>query len=139
MPSSIGRPSPAPAGDTRGKPETIGIVQAAIEARAVTCRTRAGEVTVRDVSLTVGESELVAIIGGSGSGKTSLLAAMSGLRAPTSGTVLRDVQDDGRPAGSAPFRRVGYVPDGDTMHPVLPLARALRYTAELRGVRLLRR
>jgi ABC-type multidrug transport system ATPase subunit len=110
-------------------------VQAAIEARAVNYRTRAGEVTVRDISLTVGESELVAIIGSSGSGKASLLAVMSGLRAPTSGTVLWDVQDDGRPAGSAPFRRVGYIPNGDTMHPVLPLARALRYTAELRGVR----
>jgi ABC-type multidrug transport system ATPase subunit len=109
-------------------------VQPAIEARAVSYRTRAGQVTVRDISLTVGESELVAIIGSSGSGKATLLAVMSGLRAPTSGTVLRDAAGDGRPAGSAPSRRAGYIPSGDTMHPVLPLARALRYTAELRGV-----
>ena len=104
-------------------------MQAAIEARAVSYRTRAGEVTVRDISLTVGHGELVAIIGGSGSGKTTLLNAMSGLRPPTSGTILRHV-----PATSArrPPRRS--VPDGDTIHPVLPLARALRYTAALRGV-----
>ncbi len=49
---------------------------------------------------------------------------MSGLRPPTSGTIVRPA---GRPAG--------YVPDGDTLHAVLPLARALRYTAELRPVR----
>jgi ABC-type multidrug transport system ATPase subunit len=108
-------------------------VQAAIEARAVSYRTRAGQVTVRDISLAVGQGELVAIIGGSGSGKSTLLSAMSGLRAPTSGTVLRHVQGDGRPAGSAPARLIGYIPSGSTVHPVLPLARSLRYTAELRG------
>src|ERR1700722_6531584 len=128
MPSSIGRPSPTPPDDTRGKAETMGSVQAAIEARALTYRTRAGEVTVRDVSLTVGQGELVAIIGTSGSGKATLLASMSGVCPPTSGTVLRHVPGDERPAG------IGYVPRGDTMHPVLPLARALRYTAALRGV-----
>ena len=99
-------------------------MQAAIEARAVSHRTRAGEVAVRDISFTVGQGELVAIIGGRGSGKTTLLDAMSGLRPPTSGTV-------DRPAG----RAAGYVPDADPLHAVLPLGRALRYTAELRSVR----
>jgi ABC-type multidrug transport system ATPase subunit len=107
-------------------------VQAAIEARAVGYRTRAGEVTVRDISLTVSQGELVAIIGSSGSGKTTLLGAMSGLRPPTSGAVLRHVQGDVRPAGLA-SRQIGYIPSGDTIHPVLPLARALRYSATLRG------
>jgi ABC-type multidrug transport system ATPase subunit len=100
-------------------------VQAAIEARAVSHRTRAGEVAVRDISFTVGHGELVAIIGGRRSGKTTLLNAMSGLRPPTSGTVVRPA--DGQ---------VGHVLDGDTLHAVLPLARALRYTAELRSVRV---
>ena len=107
-------------------------MQAAIEARAVGYRTRAGEVTVRDISLTVSQGELVAIIGSSGSGKTTLLGAMSGLRPPTSGAVLRHVQGDVRPAGLA-SRQIGYIPSGDTIHPVLPLARALRYSATLRG------
>ena len=98
-------------------------VQAAVEARAVTCRTRAGGVTVRDVSLTVGQGELVGIIGGSGSGKSTLLAALSGLRPPTVGTVQR-----------YPDRQAGYVPAGDSIAPVLPLARALRYTGAMRGV-----
>jgi ABC-type multidrug transport system ATPase subunit len=96
-------------------------VQAAIEARAVSHRTRAGEVTIRDISFTIGDGELVAITGGRRSGKTTLLNLMSGLRPPTSGTIVRAA---GRPAG--------YVPGGDALPAVLPLARALRYTAELR-------
>jgi ABC-type multidrug transport system ATPase subunit len=98
-------------------------VQAAVEARAVTCRTRTGGVAVRDVSLTVGQGELVAIIGSSGSGKSTLLAVLSGRLPPTTGAVLRN-----------PGRHVAYVPAGDSIAPVLPLARALRYTAALRGV-----
>src|ERR1700744_6635358 len=99
-------------------------VQAAIDARAVSRRTGAGEVEVGDFSLTVGHGELVAIIGGIGSGKTTLLDALSGRRPPTSGTVAR---------GDA--RRIGDVPSGDSSPPVLPLVHALRYTAALRGIR----
>jgi len=99
-------------------------VQAAIEVRAIGQRARSGKVTLRDVSMTIGHGELVAIIGGSGSGKTTLLDAMSGLRPPSSGTIHR-IQ-----------RHIGYVPNADTIHPVLPLARALRYTAALRCVRI---
>jgi ABC transport system ATP-binding/permease protein len=113
----------------------MGSVQAAIEARALTYRTRAGEVTVRNVSLTVGQSELVAIIGGSGSGKATLLNSMSGLCPPTSGTILRHVPGDEGQAAGLPSGQIGYVPRGDTIHPVLPLARALRYTVALREVR----
>lgn len=74
----------------------------------------------------------MAIIGGSGSGKATLLDSMSGLCPPTSGTVTRHVPGDASQPGRS-TRRIGYVPSGDTLHPVLPLARALRYTAELRG------
>src|ERR1700722_17497108 len=134
MSSSIGRPSPTPPDDTRGKAETMGSVQAAIEGRAVTSRPRAGAVTVRNVSLTVGQSELVAIIGGSGSGKATLLNSMSGLCPPTSGTIFRHVPGDARQAGGARSGQAGFVPRGATIYPVLPLARALRYTVALRGV-----
>jgi ABC-type multidrug transport system ATPase subunit len=134
MLSSIGSPPLTPPDDTRGKADTIGSVQAAIEARAVTYRTRAGEVTVRDVSLTVGQGELVAIIGGSGSGKATLLNSMSGLCPPTSGAIFRHVPGDARQAGGPRSGQIGYVPRGDTLHPVLPLARALRYTVSLRGL-----
>jgi ABC transport system ATP-binding/permease protein len=104
-------------------------VQAAIEVRAIGQRARSSEdVTLRDVSLTVGHGELVAIIGGSGSGKTTLLDAMSGLRPPSSGTVDRST---GWSAHAG--RQAGYIPNADTIPAVLSLDRALRYTAALRG------
>jgi ABC-type multidrug transport system ATPase subunit len=104
-------------------------VQAAIEVRAIGQRARSSEeVTLRDVSLTVGHGELMAIIGGSGSGKTTLLDAMSGLRPPSSGTVARST---GWSAHAG--RRAGYIPNADTIHPVLSLDRVLPYTAALRG------
>ena len=106
-------------------------VQPAIEVRAIGQQARSSEeVTLRDVSLTVGHGELVAIIGGSGSGKTTLLDAMSGLRPPSSGTVARSTTGSARSG-----RDVGYIPNADTLSPVLPLDRALGYTAALRGAR----
>jgi len=108
-------------------------VQAAIEVRAIGQRARSSEeVTLRDVSLTVGHGELMAIIGGSGSGKTTLLDAMSGLRPPSSGTVTRSTgwsPRAGRPGGAG---QISYIPNADTIHPVLSLDRVLRYTAALR-------
>jgi ABC-type multidrug transport system ATPase subunit len=107
----------------------MGSVQAAIEVRAIGQRARSSEeVTLRDVSLTVGHGELVAIIGGSGSGKTTLLDAMSGLRPPSSGTVARST---GRTAHAG--RYAGYIPNADTIHPALSLDRVLQYTAALRA------
>jgi ABC-type multidrug transport system ATPase subunit len=107
-------------------------VQPAIEVRAIGQQARSSkEVTLRDVSLTIGHGELMAIIGGSGSGKTTLLDAMSGLRPPSSGTVARWTIGRVR-AG----RYIGYIPNADTIHPVLPLDRALRYTAALRGAKV---
>lgn len=99
-------------------------MQSAIEVRAVGQRARSGEVTLRDVSLTVGRGELVAIIGSSGSGKTTLLDILCGLRPPSAGTVTRA-------SGN-----IGYVPQDDIIHLALPLARTLRYAAALREVPL---
>ncbi|MEW5893935.1 MAG: ATP-binding cassette domain-containing protein [Pseudomonadota bacterium] len=56
-----------------------------IEAQAI--RTRLGGVWVHDgVSFQVGRGELVALIGGSGTGKTVLLNELIGLMRPTAGT-----------------------------------------------------
>ena len=47
--------------------------QAIIEVRDICQRVNGGRQTLHDISLTIGQGELVAIIGGSGTGKTTLL------------------------------------------------------------------
>lgn len=95
---------------------------AVIDLRDVSQRVRGGELTLHGISLTVGRGELVAIIGGSGTGKTTLLDTMCGLRPPAVGEVRRGGGQD----------RPGYVPQDDIIHLTLPLRRTLRYTAQLR-------
>jgi ABC-type multidrug transport system ATPase subunit len=93
-----------------------------IELRDVSQRVRGGELILHGISFTIRRGELVAIIGGSGTGKTTLLNTMSGLRLPTAGEVRRNRAQD----------RHGYVPQDDIIHLSLPLRRTLRYTAQLR-------
>ena len=45
------------------------------------------------VSLTIGEDEIVAVLGANGAGKTSLLKAISCLKKPTSGSILFKGED----------------------------------------------
>jgi ABC-type multidrug transport system ATPase subunit len=74
------------------------------------------------VSLAIEPGELVAIIGGSGTGKTTLLDTMCGLNPPSAG----EIHYDGLRGG------FGYVPQDDIIHRELPLQRTLRYAAQLR-------
>jgi len=83
-----------------------------------------GRVTLHDVSFSVAPGEVVAIVGGSGAGKSTLLETVVGIRPPAAGEV--------RIAGAAGRSDVGYVPQDDIIHRDLPLARTLRYAAQLR-------
>lgn len=59
--------------------------------------TQAGEIEVlRDINLTIGEGEMVGIIGASGAGKSTLLHILGALDKPTSGKVLFRDRDIGR-------------------------------------------
>ena len=69
-----------------------------------------GVPALRDVDLSVGRGEIVAVMGRNGAGKSTLLGVVAGLRPVTSGLV--DVVGDvthGRPARDV-VRRVGLVP-----------------------------
>jgi ABC-type multidrug transport system ATPase subunit len=92
-------------------------VRSVIEVRTLAQQARSGVVTLHDVSLDIGAGELVAIIGGGGSGKTRLLDAMCGLRPPVAGAV------------TLISGNIGCVPQDDVIHLALPLARTLRYAA----------
>ncbi|HEX2147615.1 MAG TPA: ABC transporter ATP-binding protein [Pseudorhizobium sp.] len=61
-----------------------------------------GTEILKEVSLTVEKGEFLGIIGPNGSGKTSLMSLLAGIRAPKSGSVLLD----GAPIGSLGRRAV---------------------------------
>jgi len=74
-----------------------------LDAVALTLPSSAGPVNIlRGVDLTVGAGERVAVVGPSGSGKSSLIAVGAGLEEPTAGTVrlfgqdLAKLDEDGR-------------------------------------------
>ena len=65
------------------------------------------------VSLTVGENEIVAVLGANGAGKTSLLKAISSLKKPSSGTILFEGQDLASiPAYTLAAHGIAHVPEG---------------------------
>lgn len=74
-----------------------------LEARAVTKR-YGGLLALSDVNLTVSAGEFVAVIGPNGAGKSTFLNVLTGLAAPTSGSVLFDGRDVTRAATHARVR-----------------------------------
>jgi branched-chain amino acid transport system ATP-binding protein len=85
---------------------------------------------LHDVSLSVAAGEVYAMIGANGAGKTTLLRTISGLKAPTSGSVLLDGQDISRLRTE---RRVAagivMVPEGRRLFPSLTVEENLQVGA----------
>jgi branched-chain amino acid transport system ATP-binding protein len=73
-----------------------------------------GQVEVlREVDLTVGDGEIVALVGSNGAGKTTLLRALSGLIGTTGGDVSFDGDSlAGLPAERIVSRGIAHVPEG---------------------------
>jgi len=88
-------------------------------------------VILKDVSLSIEPREFVALVGGSGTGKSTLMNALSGYAQATGGHVLVNGDDYYRNFDA--YRAVlGYVPQDDIIHRTLPVDRALSYAAQLR-------
>lgn len=105
-----------------------------IDARSLT-RAVAGRggqrVILNDVSLSIAPREFVALVGGSGTGKSTLLKSLCGYAPATSGQVLVN-GDDFYHNFDAYRNLLGYVPQDDILHRTLPVSRALDYAARLR-------
>ena len=69
------------------------------------------QTAIRDVNLTIEEGEFVAIVGHTGSGKSTLVQHLNGLLKPTAGQVLVDGEDmNGEGVNKRPIRqKVGLV------------------------------
>ena len=86
---------------------------------------------VNDVSLTINEGEYVAIVGGSGAGKSTFIDCVNGRRPMTSGKVYYDLNNYYEYYSSYQ-KIVGYVPQQDIMHTDLSVYKTLYYYAAIR-------
>ncbi|MEV6386792.1 ABC transporter ATP-binding protein [Nocardia xishanensis] len=113
--------------------------------REVTLRFGDGDETVLaldNVSLTVAPGEFVAVVGPSGSGKSSMLAVAGALTRPDSGTVTVAGQDMTVPGRNARARLrrelVGFVFQSGNLIPALTAVDQLRLPVEFGGERAFR-
>lgn len=88
-------------------------------------------ITGNDISLGIKPGELVAIIGGSGAGKSTILNSMCGYLKPESGSVYINGNDLYQNFDSLK-KLIGYVPQSDIVYDNLTLYDMLSYTAKLR-------
>src|SRR5260221_7669037 len=90
-------------------------------------------VAVDDVSLDVAEGEFVAIVGGSGSGKTMLLRLANGLIETDQGHITVEGQDVRSVDAIGLRRRIGYVFQSGGLFPHLTVAGNIGITPKLLG------
>jgi osmoprotectant transport system ATP-binding protein len=103
-----------------------------IELRSLT-RRYADRVAVDDISLTVATGELLVLIGGSGSGKTTTLRLVNRLIEPTSGSVWIDGVDTRAEPAPMLRRRIGYCFQQVGLFPHLSVGENVAITPSLLG------
>ena len=95
---------------------------------------RFGELeAVNALSLTVEPGELLVLLGGSGSGKTTTLKMVNRLVEPSSGTILLDGEDIAEIEPHALRRRIGYVFQRLGLFPHMSVAENIAVTPSLLG------
>lgn len=99
------------------------------------CKTYAGGrvAAVRDVSLDVGEGELVVLLGESGCGKTTTLKMINRLIEPTAGSILVAGDDTITTDPIELRRRIGYVFQGIGLFPHMTVAENVGTVPRLLG------
>lgn len=84
-----------------------------------------------DISISIKAGELVALIGGSGAGKSTFMDSLNGFRLPTEGSVF--VNDDDFYRNYYSYKNIiGYVPQQDIVYDTLTVRDMLTYAARLR-------
>ena len=103
-----------------------------IEARGLT--RRFGEnVAVDSVSFTIGQGEIVGLLGHNGAGKTTIMKILTGFLEPSSGSAEIDGQDVTEHAAEV-RRKVGYLPETVPLYSDMTVVDYLEFAATVRGV-----
>ena len=91
-----------------------------------------GSFTLRDISFEIQEGQYAVLMGKTGTGKTTLLEAICGLRKVSAGRILLHGADVTRlrPAD----RGVGYVPQDLALFPTLTVREHLAFALEIRRI-----
>jgi branched-chain amino acid transport system ATP-binding protein len=107
-------------------------VKSVLELRDLVCRY--GKVTaVKGLSLTVGQGQLIALIGANGAGKTTTLRAISGLLSPASGKIFFDGTDiTNASARQILSLGIAHCPEGRHVFPQMSVAENLEMGCYLR-------
>lgn len=92
-----------------------------------------GVVAVDDLSFAVDEGELLVLLGGSGSGKTTTLKMVNRLIEPSAGRVLIGGEDTSAIAAPELRRRIGYVFQRVGLFPHMTIAENIGVTLDLLG------
>lgn len=104
---------------------------ASLRAKGLTVDLPGGRRLLDGVDFELGPGSLLAVVGPSGAGKTTLFRVLTGATRPTSGEVIcsgLDLHDH-----ASYFRsRIGVVPQDDVIHRSLGVERSLTYAARLR-------
>ena len=96
-------------------------------------KTFGAEVAVNDVSLSIGDGEIVAVVGTSGSGKTTLLRMINRLIEPDGGRVLLDGKDTREGPAYLLRRQIGYAIQGHGLFPHRTVAQNIATVPSLLG------
>jgi branched-chain amino acid transport system ATP-binding protein len=96
-----------------------------------------GDVPVlEDVSLEVGEGEIVSVVGANGAGKTTLLSTICGLVRARSGAIaFRGLSIVGLPAHQIAERSLAMVPEGGRLFPFMTIQENLELGAYVKTAR----
>lgn len=108
------------------------IAGVSVEVDHITKKVGKGKIILNDVSLNIGENEFVAIIGGSGAGKTTLMNAISGFDSKLSDGSISVNGADLHQNFDVLKSIIGYVPQQDIIYENLTLKRMLEYTAKMK-------
>jgi len=88
-----------------------------------------------DVSLTIGEAEIVALVGANGAGKTTLLSTLSGLLRSASGSIeFRGKRIDGLKSHAIVELGISHIPEGRRLFPDMSVRENLEMGAYLQRV-----